>query len=189
MKSDIRIGIALALMLCSVGTTTPTEYEVALMGGGHRFREGSDLRDQFVLRGTLGRHLGNRHGVEASLNVAISSPVTRRAPGGGAEARAEALVYGIDYSFYLRPHIYEHKDRRLVPYVSGGIGGFVPSGDNVHGGQRFAVNAGAGAKYIIGKRLAFRAAFRIYSTNAHRDVVGTHRIRMDSLMTGVSLKF
>lgn len=188
MKHHTRIGYMLGLMLLLVGSSPADEYEISLMGGGHRFRDGSDLRDQFVIRGTLGRHLGNRHGIEVALNLAISSAATRRTPTAGAEPRTEAVVYGIDYAFYLRSHRYEHRERQLVPYVGTGIGRFVPYGDNVHDDQSFIANAAVGAKYLVGRRLSFQAALRIYSTHAHDHGAGTHRIRVDSLTTGMSLK-
>lgn len=164
------------------------EHEVTLMGGAHRFRNGSDLRDQVILRGAYGRYLGSRHGVEVYGNLAITSGATQPTVGQGGSVEADVLLYGIDYTFYLRPHAYSHQQGHLVPFVSAGIGGFSAFGDNAHSDNTFAMNAGVGMKYILSKRLSFQASFRVYSTDAHQDVEGSHRIRMDALMTGISVK-
>lgn len=182
------IGIIVLASMLWIGVAAAEENEITIMGGGHRFRDGNDFRDQVVLRGAFGRHIGSRHGLESYVNVAISSEATRPMAGQGGAARVDALLYGIDYAFHFRPHSYEHQETRLVPYVSIGLGGFVPVGENIHSDQGYAVNAGGGVKYILSRRLAFEASFRMYSADAHRDEAGTHRIRMDSLMTGISVK-
>ena len=187
----LRIGICI-LFLVSASWASEVESaernEITLMGGAHRYRNGSELRDQVILRGAYGRYLGSRHGVEAYANLAITSGSTQPTPGQGGTVEADVLLYGIDYSFYFRPHAYDHQQGHLLPFVSVGIGGFSAFGENAHSDNTIAVNAGLGMKYMMTRRLSFQASFRVYSTDAHQDVAGTHRIRMDALMTGISVK-
>ena len=197
MRRDTGAYIVAALLLgpAAAGADTSRllpKTEVTLMGGAHRYREGLSREDHHILRASAGRYLTPRNGIEAHITLALRADASRSFPGEGSTVRTDALLYGLDYVFYLRPRRFLHPGHRFLPYLTAGVGGLSLIRTEAHSDRHMILGAGIGMKYFLSRRFAFHLAVRRFGTSFHErgmhmNTQPEHPIRIDSLVTGISV--
>lgn len=157
-------------------TTGASRWEVTgFPGGGILFTEGSSDTDEgdfanYALGGSLTYNFNSYWGVEGEFGGAFG--IDQRIgfanrPSIGDASPPDLLAYQGNALFYPFKN-----DRRLVPYVTGGVGGLSMFEQLDLGFDRdetfFTSNVGAGVKWYVG-RWGVRGDYRFVAINSKND--------------------
>ena len=173
--------------------TGSKKNELSLMAGAHRFQEGTRRGEQQVVRVGVGRYMTPRNGLEVHATLALRSNANRAFPGSGGTVEADAIVYGVDYLFYFLPERFQDAKRRFHPFLTVGMSGVNLQRDDAHSDQSMVFGGGIGMKFFLTPKVAFQVAFRRFDASFHESMMsrdeGNHQVRLDALITGLTVGF
>jgi opacity protein-like surface antigen len=178
MKRTV-VGIIAALGIVSIGSSADAQsaatprFEVsALLGGATFFTEGDNKQPSFVNYALVGSATFNVNrfvGVEGEFGGNIGFDQDLDFPAGTSSVKPPHMV---SYSGNVIAHL-GGRDRRVVPYVTGGIGGLtvldrlevgVPDNTTLLTG-----NVGGGVKANVGQHWGVRADYRFTAVRSMDD--------------------
>lgn len=190
------IGFALLSVIPASGASSHTgskKNELSLMAGAHRFQEGIRRGDQQVVRVGIGRYITPRNGLELHATLALRSKANRAFPGSGSTVEADAIIYGVDYLFYFLPERFQDVKRRFHPFITVGMSGVNLRRDDAHSDQSIVMGGGIGMKFFLTPRIALQVAFRRFDASFHERMMSddedNHQVRLDALITGLTVGF
>lgn len=190
------VGLVLLNFISAGGATTHTgskKNELSLMAGAHRFNEGTRRGDQQVVRVGIGRYVTPRNGLELHATLALRSKANLAFPGSGSTVEADAIIYGVDYLFYFLPERFQDVKRRFHLFLTVGMSAVNLRRDDAHTDQSMVLGGGVGMKFFLTPRIALQVAFRRFDASFHERTMSddevNHRVRLDALITGLTVGF
>jgi len=155
MRTSLRwTAVVLATALTATPTTAqirPGAVTLSPLVGGYAFDGDQNLEDRAVYGLGVGYNLTKHLGAELMGNYIDSRSDQGRGNNQISSLRADAL-------YHFRP------EKRLVPYISAGVGGIHFDPDYRSGSTDPLVDLGAGIKYFLSPRVALRGDLRnLYS--------------------------
>lgn len=156
MKGIIRLAVLLAVCILAFspgnGMGQIREGSVSLNPniGGYVFQGGQHLDDDLTYGVGLGYNFTENWGGEVNFNYVNTE--SNADSSDGEEARA--YLYRLDAIYHFMP------EKKLVPYLSAGVGAVRIHGDIDERGSDPLLNYGAGIKYFLTNNLAIRGDIR-----------------------------
>ncbi len=140
----------LALAATAGAGIQPGRYTLSPFVGGYTFEGDENLKTAPVFGARLGYDYTKKFGVEGLVDFAFSNTTH------GLPNRDVSLVSaGLEGLYYFRP------DAKFVPFLAGGLRGYVLDDANgIMNRNRVGVGYGAGAKYFLKENLALRGDIR-----------------------------
>ncbi len=151
-------AVSLVLAFCGTvfGAVSEGQFSVSPMIGGYTYDGGQhlDTAPMYSLRG--GYSFTDNIGVEAGLDYSITNSTLV------TDKNVAIFKYGVEGLYHFMP------DKKLVPFVAVGLGGYNLSGPSVLVSRKEMgfMDYGAGVKYFLNDRLALRADVRQILANA-----------------------
>jgi len=151
-------AVSLVLSLCGTvfGAVSGEQFSITPMIGGYTYDGNQHLATapMYSLRG--GYSFTDNIGVEAGVDYSITNSTLM------TDKNVAIFKYGVEGLYHFMP------DRKFVPFVALGLGGYNLSGPSVFVSRKEMgfMDYGAGVKYFFNDRVALRADVRQVLANA-----------------------
>ncbi|MFH7326096.1 OmpA family protein [Desulfurivibrio sp. C05AmB] len=161
-RTMLLVGIAGLLFPMAAGAEIRAKsYELGLYGGYNFFETGQNLKDRPLFGARLGYNFTEHFALEIGaerIRTRVDDPTIT----GVQEGQYRSPMDRVDLTFYHLNALYHFTpERRLTPFVLAGFGGAHYS-PRIATGDMATINFGAGLKYAVNDKVAFRLDLRDY---------------------------
>ena len=139
--------LSLLVSVTSMAEIRPGGFELTPLVGGYVFEANQDLENGLAAGLGFGYHITKHWGVEGIFNY-----IDTKFDSTGEDV--DGYLYHLDGLYHFRP------DKRLVPYLSAGVGGITLAPDKGSSSTDPLLNGGGGLKYFLTDFIALRGDVR-----------------------------